>query len=244
MRKTRRKFTWFPVIGGDTEDGDGIELSTATRTVPVTESGSVQTDVIPLIPDEPSEVPAQGDHLVDYIGTSWFIKRLVGKLHLAYGQHGGAAAIPGNFLIPPAVIVTAGFFVARVDASETSVPIGDNNNLNSDYSPLALATQREPWIWRRSWCLGNNIATVTGGIAPPLGMFYPATNASRSVLDGPHIDAKTARRSQNDERLWFAISTWMIPTQGVQVENTGTLLYTLDLRVLGGIRKQRNRSAF
>lgn len=247
-RRTKRKYTWFPVLGGDTaSDGEGLELSTATRGIPCAKDGTVTTDIFPLIPDQSHETDIGGGRaLVDFVGTSWFIKRLVGKVHISYEQNLTAPSGSGGAVatIPAACVVVAGFFVARQDATQPSVPIGDDANLNEDYSPLALATQREPWIWRRSWILGNNIAAGTNvGLSPPAGFNFPATNASRSVYDGPHIDAKTARRSQNDERLWFALSTWQWPTALI-ADNDGQLSYTLDLRILGALRRQRNRSAF
>jgi len=243
VRKRRTRFTWFPVIGGDESSSEpNLLLSTTSRSFPIQIDSSVFTDVFPLIPDETREEAGASDQLVDFIGTNWLIARLVGKLHLAYSQDNSAPGGVQN--IPPAALISAGFFVARADANQPSVPIGDDNNLGQDYSPLALATQREPWMWRRTWVLGNNAAPATSGSFPD-GFAFPATNSSRSVVDGPHIDCKVKRRSSNDERLWFAISgcAWT-PGTGSSAAQDGSVVYTLDLRVLGALRKQKNRSAF
>jgi len=241
VRRRRTKFTWFPVIGGDTSGTEGeLDLSTSTRSIAVQGDRNSAVDIFPIIPDEPKEVAGLGDSLVDFVGTSWLIARLVGKLHISYSQVQGAG------IQPNAALVTAGFFVARADASATSVPIGDDVDLPQDYGPLSLATQREPWMWRRSWILGNNAASPSGGGAFARGQFFPATNSARSVADGPHIDCKVKRRSSNDERLFFALQTCSYPPgdDSLSTSGDGELLYTLDLRVLGTIRKQKNRSAF
>lgn len=241
MRKRRKtKYTWLQTLpGDDINEGEGLVSVGISRSIPVQSDLTTATDVFPVIADRPDDISNAGDQMVNFIGTNIFLKRIVGKLYIQYQQNASNVSPPP---IPSSVIVTAGFFIARADDTQDQ-PIGASVNLYNDYSPDANQTQREPWIWRRTWLLGNNGAvpdSLTGNSQP--GAFFPASNAARSVLDGPHIDAKTARRTQSDERLFFALTTRAFTT--VQAQTDGQIEYYLDCRYLGALRRQRNHSAF
>lgn len=157
-------------------------------------------------------------------------------------------------------LVAAGFFVARANDSGSgggeSTPIGSASlqETNDNYSPLYATTVREPWIWRRTWMLGNpselgfaqafiNNNTGVGQTLLGTSSFPPTTAHYGSVSDGAHIDAKTARRVTQDERLWFAVSAVRFPIGTVTVENPNLRGY-LDVRLLAGLRKAHNRGVF
>lgn len=245
MRRRRtNNGTWLPVSTSDVAEGfNTLQLETQGLHValPVDGNGAIFTYVLPLTQDAPIEGDAYGatESLADVIGSEYFLKRLVGKLYAAYTE-----AAEGGFDFCK---IAAGFFVARVDSRYVETPIGANisNSWLSDaseedyratqsYSPLAVATVREPWIWRRSWVLASSLESL------------PRSTANYgSVLDGPHIDAKTKRRVVNDERLFFAISTsrWPYLDTGSGAAD-GQLDVDIDLRIFGALRKATQRGVF
>lgn len=206
--------------------------------------------------------------LSEQIANEYFLKRIVGKVNCALVTDIGntAASSISNSNLPP-FKVTAGFFVARVDLNNINGPAGTASELQELYSPQSFRAAREPWIWQRSWILGwreylrpglgfasavnvdiTGIGWSSGPITPVFGSIYPQSNCGyNSVADGPHIDAKTARRVRQEERLFFSIfahpwpggSTWSLATDQVM-----TMLIDLDCRYLGSLRKARNRSDF
>lgn len=81
----------------------------------------------------------------------------------------------------------------------------------------------------------------------PVALFPPTTAHYGSIMDGPHIDAKSVRRVGNDERLWFAVSAVNFPlvTQSEIVVNQDVQIRGyLDFRVLGRLTRAHNRSNF
>lgn len=238
MRKRgRRKVNWFPTLGtesGFASDIAGFDFNIPTSAVP-------PLGIFPITYDEPqSEVLGSSDTpLVDIVGSEYIIKRLVGKIFLGLET--------SNASLGSAYLIGCGFFVARAeDPPNQAGPIGYATEAATqrldNYGPLRKRTIREPWIWRRTWILG------TGPRLAGTGVFaldtYPPTNTQYSGLgDGPHIDAKSARRVGNDDRLWFAVEA--IPYPGGSTDQIGTTIQGyLDLRVLGSLVKAHNRSVF
>lgn len=268
MRKrgrSRTKFTWFPTAWTEGEDASqriaGIDFALA-----VNRNGSITTGIIPLTADAPKE-PADNDPrtttgiLADIVGQEYFLRRVVGKFHIV---HEGALQINGEIptqntfnQFPVAALVGAGLFVARADdisAGGVDLPVGATvgATLREQYSPLHVNTIREPWIWRRTWVLTQAYAQFVLDRAPsftaadlngkPFG--FPTTTADYgSVADGPTIDAKTARRITNDDRLWLAVSTQIFPVNTDSIED-GAIRGHFDYRLLAGLRKARNTGSF
>lgn len=255
LRRRRRKYTWLPLIGfqGDTNEDDTAVLP---FTVPAVVANNNLSDVIilPIVPDAPNDTPtALSDHLDDFIGNEYFLKRIVGKCAISANtiiQSNDTTAFPKD------IVVGVGFFVARADRTGTTTfgnPIGAGSatERKENYGPLTLQNTREPWIWRRTWLLSPRIASVTTGAqlaqtiaaGPIASGAYPATNYDGSVAEGTHIDAKTARRIGNDDRLWFACQTQCVnPTSNVGY-NFGAD-GALDVRLLGALRRSKGRSSF
>lgn len=243
MRRRRRsQGTWLPTIG----NAVGQELTENDVTgvdsdVDVEDNGLLVTRLFQLTLDQPQEEATTSTPLSDVIGSEYFLKRIVGKLFAAIDD---PSATPSPFFTK--ILVGAGFFVARAEAAEPDVPIGAGVGTAADvaknYSPLETRTQREPWIWRRTWILQSR----------PLGisenpMFPRSTAGYNSVLDGPHIDAKTKRRISNDDRLWFAISAvrWPIFATGEEpAAAPQTISFHLDYRLFGSLRKAKTRGVF
>jgi len=259
-RKRRTKYTWLPAYGtGIDVGGTNYETHLRFGTLGVLRTGAPATGIVAVIPDAATENFDASSHLTDAITQEYILRRIVGKLHISYEQNSNEYVL-GNPYIPEAVIVTAGFFVAREnDVSQVDPegsPIGYTNGVNvadfNNYSPQARDTQREPWIWRRQWILGNQQDARFRGAGGPANLnqtsfggwetYPPNTAACGSVADGPHLDCKTVRRVNQDDRLWFVITNQCI-SNGIPA-NDGNLSYVLDARYLGALRKARQRGAF
>jgi len=75
--------------------------------------------------------------------------------------------------------------------------------------------------------------------------FYPNTTAGyHGLRTGPFIDVKSKRRVGQDDRLWLVTAAMAMPIlddpTGAHYEAT----VNYDLRILGAIRRPRQKSAF
>lgn len=271
MRK-RRKFTWFPVLGseGPTETTDDFNQLFAEITV--APNGASSVAINPMVPDVALEGDiigaATGGQLVQVLGQEYYIERIVGKCFVSVNA---PADDPPTAIFPKVYLVGVGIFVARADDTDAAggqnQPIGAASltERQENFSPLAVDTIREPWMWRRVWLLSTgrpeaNAALETQGFGPTLTSLAgtglaivpgaPKTNIGYgSVMDGPHVDVKSVRRVGNDERLWVVIAARTIDnefTSGTTPNTTGAEAVQLvfDYRVLGRLTRARNRSAF
>lgn len=250
-RKSRQKFTWMPTLGSRlNQDGEPgyapnvirfqatPELSQA---IPPDLTGALVNQAI--IPDFPVDVTddTAGQYTLRDIteGQDWILKRMVGKFHAVV--QGPAYEDGVNW---PFVYVTLGFYVARAIDGEPN----DVDLTAAEFDPQGVDNIRQPWIWRRTWLLGNPFYVRQADV-PITGFSIPcSTMEMGSVADGPHIDSKIARRVLREQRLWVTMSVmgWH-PTLG---NVTGSKFFQpivyahLDLRILGAMRKSRNRPAF
>lgn len=243
-KKRRAKYTWLPVLGSELESTTpGLYINKWGRDFNITAAPESLGICRPLTADLPRDedlTTADPGVLSDSIGQEWFLRRIVGKLFIRWGANAGGDSATN-------IKIAAGFFVARADHIDGDIPAGGDSswtgNINPGvynmFDPSSNATIREPWIWRRTWIIGNpDIDTDTSW---PKGL-APYSNATYgSALDGPHIDAKTMRRISNDDRLWFAMSatTWPFGSSG-----GGNIIANLDIRLLGALRRARNRGVF
>lgn len=252
MRR-RRKFkgTWFPIDSPNGVEGPSELLQIApfqgsfNVTAPTNGASLYVTNLTVDAPQETSLATAQ--QLNDVLGQEYALRRIVGKLHLWWEQTANGSTAADLYTAQ----IIAGFFVARASATDEALPEGLTNATSQSatdeeafqsFSPLAGAAIREPWIWRRSWVLGNPPATEGGQLITTQGII-PCTNISYgSVADGPHIDAKTRRRVKQDERLFFALAGRMMDAGGGTVEMD--FGWTLDVRLFGALRRARNSGAF
>jgi len=175
-------------------------------------------------PVDPSTANVATTSMADFVGSAYILKRIVGKAFCV--QLAQTETVGGGLLM-----CGAGFFVARADQLTPAAPAG---TLES-FDPLSDNNMMEPWIWRRTWLLGNP-ADSTGIMAPSSSAWYG------SVMDGPHIDSRVKRRINDDDRLWF------VSAVGQTDDRTGgdnaIIQWMVDYRLLVTLRKNRNQSAF
>lgn len=240
MRKRRTKYEWFLNVGTTGPAGD-VEDDSSGRdfflTVPV--NGTTTAGVFEVIEDTPSDDQAVGLPMGFYQNNEYIIKRIVGKLFAQVTQ-------VANATNPPAVLLGAGFFVARTEDADSggpTLPIGASTAAQTvdNYSPLRVENIREPWIWRRTWVLSNVLSTAAAGLQ--VGAFGRATSDYGSVMDGPHIDAKSVRRVKDGERLWFALAARNY-TLNSTCDTSAVVTAHLDYRVLGRRARRQGKSSF
>lgn len=188
--------------------------------------GTVNTAIVPVVRDEPQPAAFFAASLSDLENSSYRLRRIVGKIWWAWEQGAGVGTQPAHG------IVTTGFIVLKCKPDGS--PIGNP----PDYNPGILNNTMDPWIWRRSWWLGNfELSVITGlNYAPP-----EANYLAGSVLDGPHIDQKTARIVGPEERL-FMVSSIVCTDIHADGLNPTQVQCNYDLRVLASMRNsQGNR---
>lgn len=279
MRRTRRraKYTWFPMSFIDAADPPRQEAIVTGNAINIQFGIGDPEQIVVITPvtiDAPMDPSSSGlantGDLVRQIGQDYVIERIVGKVFVASSA---IRTVEGPPFAYSAVEVGCGFFVARVNDEQSgggiNTPIGSATAVEriSNYSPLHPDTIREPWMWRRTWLLGNAARTAlfTGqGMSIAQGgqevwgsnAWFPPSNAGYgSVLDGPHCDIKSVRRVRNDERLFFVVAAHMGPDLFGDRRNRGSdtdfdqvigpnIYVQTDLRLLGALRRARNSSTF
>lgn len=245
----------MPTLGGiANREGGGSAYGLTTVSIqvipeldPSSGPGAGSCVAVSLVPDEtqhPDAAATGNSTLRDFTeGQDWLVKRIVGKIH-AYSVQQAPDA--GQTCWQQMQLGCA-FFVARANEENPNTPDLEAR----EYDPLGSEVVREPWIWRRTWLLNNDLGDAVGtGLVSFKGVAPISTMQYGSVLDGPHLDAKSARRVRREERLWFVASV-----NGFygDVENSFDVAVTrkdsfievnLDYRILGAMRKSNNRSAF
>jgi len=259
--RRRRRGTWFPNLGtlgpnADPDDDDpglwgrlliGGEVAPAATT----------TVILPLTFDEASEdEEVEGDTtLADFLGSEYIVQRILGTLFVARQTNTASNRTS-------AVKVTAGIFVARqedsthADAVEGALPIGSEtaSEARENYSPMTNSTIREPWMWRRSWLLGNQGVAASNS----QNVFqnnqtlenFPATNVGYlGMMTGPYVDCKSKRHVRQDERLYFVIAGRNLQSPFVApfdetITTTVNVDFHFDYRIFGNLVKARQRSSF
>lgn len=230
MRRRRPRVVWLPnarqnrynVAGASVDPADNSAFSFA---LDVPTDGTNITGIIGVVSDQPASLAFAGSltSLSDLESSGYRLRRLVGKIFCSADQVPGTAQTP-NWTN---VLVTAGFIVLRT--TQAGAPL---SNLG-DYAVNALAGIGDPWIWRRTWLLGNNAARLAQNITTA---FQPETNTNLgSALDGPHLDQKTARVIGPEERLFFVASAQAELGFG-NLNITNTVRLVGDVRVLASMR--------
>lgn len=244
--RKRAKYTWLPILGSRF-DQEGfpsfagntifLEIDTPIHDAdPPTEGAGSNNGLTftPIVPDFTIQ-PDAGDvtnTLRDYVeGQDWLLKRIVGKCHV----HGVGSSTAGAV---PSALVTAGFFVARaLDADPAQVDLEDD-----EYNPSARENAQNPWIWRRSWMIGN--LAQPAAVNSANGLWLQNNGGRSSIQDGPHIDSKVSRRIRREQRLWFAASAFGVDTAALSWTASFGIRIALEVRVLGAMRRGKNVSAF
>lgn len=234
-RRRRARVAWLPNLPFASDGGEPLNI--AQDAIQIDSGGKTSTRVFPLIKDEAPD--PLGQSLSDYTQGGYLLKRIVGKLFVGMQQRDEGE--PEAHKEIPNCIVTASFEILRTDV--TNNPTG-SVNADVNYNSLLEDNERDPWIWQRSWCLSNGNSTIVpAGTGSSFG-FYPYTNVEYgSVADGPHVDAKTARRVGPDERLFLCITTTCLAdyTASWPTVQDGGIDFLFQYRVLGVPIKMSNR---
>lgn len=232
-RRKRPNVAWLPVIGSvNGADQVVAPILPLAFSMPIKGDGSIATYLTALTLDTPPEqalAANQVQTLADFEQSAYRLRRLVGKIHLVRDQNND-----GQNATPNAALVTAGFIVLRVN-EETGNPL----QTDDQYNPLNEDNIRDPWIWRRSWCLGNNFGTQLNAVSAAGAVaWFPATNVYYgSMIDGPHFDTKVGRVIMPEERLFLVIGTQALENAAFDGLVTGVI----DYRILASMRKATNR---
>lgn len=242
-RRRRPGVAWLPVYGvdaGTPEDPRPIGVQTRLQ---IPGDGTVRWDVTTLTFDDSRSQPSGFEEsLQDLVtGNQWRLRRIVGKL---WAHWCNPESDSGHR--PPVIDYAAGFIVGKTDDEGT--PTADFDEVN----PLVQEGADDPWIWRRRWFIG----TTVGGNKPTAFTFnangsavfgvgdettaaaYPSSTADyHSVADGPHIDQKTARRIDRQERLLFVQAARWYNAEELTLSYAapGVISSFLDYRLLGSL---------
>lgn len=225
MARIRRKprVVWLPASTERSFIPSSATTLIGTSFVISGPAGNFATQASPIVVDVPAGSTTDAT-LSDFEGSAYRLRRIVGKIF--------AGIKATEFTVEPgAIIFYAGFIVLRVDTAGN--PLAGIANL-INYHPGLLEAERDPWIWRRSWLLGNRI--VDAPSLPGIEGFNTAHGGTwdyGSVADGPHVDAKTARIISDEERLFLITgATALGGTQGA----FATVTWCADLRVLASMK--------
>lgn len=247
MRRRRsNRVTWFPTLGATFVQNTSSRITTLffenlipelATGLPVSQ-GNTSLFCIPITRDSTSQAAQglSGGSLRDYVeGQDYVLKRIVGSIFVT--QKGSAQT---SSVAWQKTIITCGFLVARAEeVTQVAVDLDD-----VEVDPQGQDNVANPWIWRRSWMLGNNLSTSPGdGLTLPMNnMVYGAG------MSGPYIDSKIARRITKEHRLWFAGSIIGLSDATLAVSGTKfqqpTVSVWADLRILGSMRRGKNLSTF
>jgi hypothetical protein len=255
-RKRRFKGTWLPVVGQFENDTGG---PTFPRRDSLTANGVVPpVSIFPITYDVPQDNdqinPGQaGAGMGEIIGNEYALRRIVGKCFCLRQELRVGTQTTDN---GRAIVVAAGFFIARAQDQfdgDVDLPVGAgaggavNDTQRRDlFGPLEMGTMREPWIWRRTWVLGAGWNPTDAAEAFGSSFLFGSNVHGGSVMDGPHVDARTRRRVKQQERLYFAWSfaPFQDGIQGTPGIEGQIVDLVLDVRLFGALRKARNQGAF
>lgn len=235
-RRRRNRSTWFPVVPTYVGEGSGIGYTWFQygQILPATYAAS-QAIATPLVPDTtitPEQTDGQYSSLRDFVeGQTWTCERVVGSIfcHCNNSTELGVGAL----------ICCAALAVLPIDVSDGSDP-DVPELLNDDYQPLAAQNAYNPWLWRRTWLLGNPGLADTQEFA-----FLPTSNTYYGDMrSGTHLDTKGTKRSIQREQRLFLVTQIGSANLGVDPDNGTNVHWTYDLRILGGMRTAKNRSTF
>jgi len=255
-RKRVKQGTWFPIAGDSWSDGESFTWNEASITditgnVGTHRYNGVELSVHPITQDytiDPAGSAGENVNLRPTLrdfteGQDYLLKRLVGNI-VIFTELGANAQ--GNFAPTDQwthVQVGAGFFVARAQDADQSLP----DLTQDEIDPLGAQNIQNSWIWRRTWILDNPQNDFIINTNQRFS-WDQSSNRQFSDLVGPHFDTKSRRRIKREERLWFALGAigWdgARGAVGGQVADQPFLKYNLDVRLFGKMMPGRTSSTF
>lgn len=248
MRRRKRRYLWLPaqgIAGAAAENptlnglygGDFFDIN-------IPNDGTVVTVTRDITFDQPPEETNTGAINVNtpmavFLRSAYMLRRVVGHLFASiFNIDPGADDIN-------ACIATYGMLVARADEADPTRPVlaATNGERTVNYSPQHVDNLVEPYIFQRTWVLGNaQRRTAAPGVN---GVQFPSTNAQYgSAREGTHLDAKTMRRVDGDNRLWHVVSVRTYPVGTVSTTSTTRFSLTTQLRLLGRATPLRRQGSF
>jgi len=250
-RRTKPRVVWLP----QTNRNSLGDLTTVYQLALISwggVTGSHTTVELPLVIDaQQSPLDANNPSLSDIASSGYRLRRIVGKVwcQLAQGIVDPAAAGAPAATRPQSAIVTAGIMVRRTDQATGDSLASLASGTDEGVSPALIDNTLDPWVWRRSWWLGDNkaagnvIRTATSAFFDVIDYqnILPTTNFGREypggIAEGPHVDQKTARIVGPEERLFLDVTvTTAAESINPAAEQSGTVAVITDLRVLGSLR--------
>lgn len=252
-RKRKPRVVWLPQTNANTLSTDGTANSDTVYNLDVFNiggpTGTTTVVELPLVLDAQTAIEDTGATLADIESSGYRLRRIVGKVWIQCGQTEplGTGVTPFTPIETPlSVIVTAGIMVrhARTDTG-ASTAVGTGTSVH-EINPGLIINTGDPWVWRRSWIVGNNwalgnVAALEAKTLPVLTPINPVppnnySELAGGIADGPHIDQKTARIVGPEERLFLDVSATVLGESPAQPGVNCTIAVITDLRVLGSLR--------
>lgn len=240
MRRRKPRVVWLP----NTEANGFGETNTIYNTgqIAITGtgiggalvSGDANCAEFPVVTDGIQSDPLQPtSSLSDIENSGYRLRRIVGKIYCFHSVSVNAPAF---------TFVTAGLIIRRTDP----VTGGSLAAIASAVAPFPLihpgftTNQGDPWIWRRTWLLGNRppgFTELADGSSPNFIDAAPARNFADAypggISEGPHVDQKTARIVGPEERLFLDVGA--VVFTGAPATSLGVSV-AFELRALGSMR--------
>lgn len=249
MRKRKPKVVWLPsdinnrLATAPSPATDGSQSQTIIKIFTGNPFGAVPvTEEIPIVKDFFVGAAGAGTSLVDPSSTladiaqsGYRLRRIVGKLSFSVQQKNAVDDGDGS-----SWMVTAGFIIRRISdlGAGAGISLADvaGGAGGLIISTVSFDNVMDPWIWRRSWRLNDNLAILSDTTPVPNRDVFPPSNDKYGggVLDGPHVDAKTARVVGPEERLFLSVTVEGL--DGNAQGNPGAILMLGDLRVLASLK--------
>lgn len=244
MRRSRKpRVVWLPQTNANSLDTAQSSYQATTLAV-ANGTGTTGVVEIPMVLDAQQGIFDPNSSLADIESSGYRLRRIVGKIWCICGQ--------SNFEnltnTPINAIATCGIIVRRADTltGQSLATLADPTG--QQVHPGIIDNTGDPWVWRRSWFLGNNTALANrydfglgAGLFPSYGIIdkFPQANWEYgSVADGPHIDQKTARVVGPEERLFLTWSVMIVTETTIADPAPVPLNFALftDFRILGSLR--------
>lgn len=225
MRKrTKPRVVWLPADNANSIDVPDNLVGIQTFAVDTSGAAPKAVGEIPLTIDGLNEDPLiASNSLSDIENSGYRLRRIVGKIWVVVRQTDDASAF--RTFVTAAVIVRRANPVTGVSTAFATADL-------DQVTPQDIAQWGDPWIWRRSWLLGNNLGTSK----LPSDDDLPSSNIEYgSAVDGAHVDQKTARIVSAEERLFLDVGVFQ-DRGGAQDEITNSVLVFTDLRILATMR--------
>lgn len=254
-RRKKPRVAWLPQTNANSLGATAVDSDTVYQLLVFNVGGATGESVvaeIPLVLDSQTAIEDTGATLADIESSGYRLRRIVGKIWIQCGQTALGSTTGSGVSTPLSVIVTAGIMVRHaITATGGSTALAANT---PDANPALILNTGDPWVWRRSWIVGNNnaagnIQSLTGLTTPTAGVGTPIfsplnrqpennySELAGGIADGPHVDQKTARVVGLEERLFLDVGATVLAEAPSQPETSPlTIAVITDLRVLGSLR--------